>query len=639
MIPCPHCQAELPDDSAFCTSCGNRLQSHDSHDVPESDDGSLVAGQIVDGKYRVERVLGEGGMGIVYLAQSIHTDVEVVIKAVRPEFAHRADIRQRTLDEGKALARIDHPNVVQLKAVVADDQQLLLIMQFIAGSDLEELILDHGKRGQPIPFPEVLRLFEMILSGVGAAHDEGVIHRDLKPANILIRRKDGVAKVTDFGIAKPIEDAREGKSDTKGIIGSVHFMAPEQVKGRKDLDKRADVYALGIMLFQMVTGRVPFDAENTYELMKRQIEEPLPSVTPGRPDLPPALDGVLQRACAKDREHRFSSCQDFLQAIRPLRTETLLSGSPMAKPNKTVPQAPVQPGDVQMGAGQSGAGQSGDGHSGYATAPTMADPHHPVAMTAPDVSLPPAGAAYGYGPGAPTQGTITGQPATYAPEESGGKSWIVAAVGAALVASVITAVFLGGLIGDDDTGEGPADEGSTGEGSTDDGTASPTPPTTSETPATAEPTDPLEAYVGRWQSESGRQLEAVRVGDKLEFQVVDPTQFGTQGYRKGEARFVLHPIAEEDGEFTVEDHIRPVPPAGFSYDNANARTTCIAIWRRASGEPLKAQGYGDRLDVDFAKIEPTPKNFVLSGSKVMSCKGLEGLDGTRIPSVLRKADR
>ena len=615
MISCPHCQADLPDDSAFCTSCGHRLQTQAGHGAPASDDGALVPGQIVDGKYRVERVLGEGGMGIVNLAQSIHTDVEVVIKAVRPEFAHRADIRQRTLDEGKALARIDHPNVVQLRAVVADEHQLLLIMQFIDGSDLEELILDHGKRGQPIPFAEVIRLFEMILAGVSAAHDEGVIHRDLKPANILIRKKDGVAKVTDFGIAKPIENARESKSDTKGIIGSVHFMAPEQVKGQKDLDMRADVYALGIMLFQMVTGRVPFDAENTYDLMKRQIEEPLPSVTPGRPDLPPALDGVLQRACAKDREHRFGSCQEFLQAIRPLRTETLVSGSPTAKPSKTVPQAPVQP--------------------GYATAPTMADPHAPMAVTAPDASLTPGASSYGYGTGAPTQRTITGQPATYAPEESGGKSWIVAAVGAALVASVITAVFLGGIIDDDDeTGEGPIVDGPT-----DDGSTSPTVSATSETPATAAPIDPLESYVGRWESESGRQLEAVRVGDKLEFQVVDPTQFGTQGYRKGEARFVLHPVAEQEGSFTVEDHIRPVPPAGFSYDNANARTTCIAIWREASGGPLKAQGYGDRLDVDFAKIEPTPRNFVLSGRKVMSCKGLEGLDGARIPSVLRKAAR
>ncbi|HHH27832.1 MAG TPA: serine/threonine protein kinase [Polyangiaceae bacterium] len=608
MIACPHCQAELPDDSAFCTSCGNRLQTQAGHGVPAPDDGTLAPGQIVDGKYRVVRVLGEGGMGIVYLAESIHTDVEVVIKAVRPEFAHRADIRQRTLDEGKALARIDHPNVVQLKAVVADDKQLLLIMQFIDGDDLEELILDHGRRGQPIPFPEVLRLFEMVLAGVGAAHDEGVIHRDLKPANILIRRKDGVAKVTDFGIAKPIEDAREGKSDTKGIIGSVHFMAPEQVKGQKDLDKRVDIYALGIMLFQMVTGRVPFDADNTYEVMKRQIEEPLPSVTPGRPDLPPALDGVLQRACAKDREHRFSSCEEFLQAVRSLRSETMVSGSPRALPGKTVPQAPA--------------------HDGYVTAPTLADPMQP--MGAAQASHAPTVLAYGYGAAGPTQGTITGQPATYAPEESGGRSWIIAAVGAALVASVVTAVFLGGLLRDGETAAG------------DGGLASPTgtttPTATSVPTATAEPEHPLVAYTGRWQSESGRQLEAVRVGDKLEFQVVDPQQFGTQGYRQGEARFVLHPVPDQQDTFAVEDHIRPVPPAGYSYDTANARTTCIAIWREAGGEALKAQGYGDRLDVDFAKIEPTPRNFVLSGRKVMSCKGLEGLPGTRIPSVLRKVD-
>jgi len=619
MFHCPSCQAELPDDSAFCTSCGHRIQTRAGHDAPAPDDGSLSVGQVVDGKYRVERVLGEGGMGIVYLAQSIHTDVEVVIKSVRPEFAHRADIRQRTLDEGKALARIDHPNVVQLKAVVADDKQLLLIMQYIEGSDLEERILAHGKRGEPIPFAEVLRIFEMVLAGVGAAHDEGVIHRDLKPANILIRDKDGVAKVTDFGIAKPLEDAKQGKGDTKGIIGSVHFMAPEQVKGHKELDKRADIYSLGIMLFQMVTGRIPFDAENTYDIMRKQVEEPLPSVTPGRPDLPPALDGVLQRACAKDRDHRFRSCEEFLQAIHTLRQEAAVAGSPMGRPNKTVPQAPVQP------------------PSTLATAPTMSDPGGPphdgaaAAYTHPAVAA--QGAAYGYGPQgptqSPTQGTITSQPATYAPDESGGRGWVIPTVGAALLASVITALFLGGLIGGGgETEQGPA----TNPGPT----AAPTAPPTTE--PTAEPVDPLQAYTGRWISESGRELDAVVVGDKLEFQVVDPSQFGSQGYRAGEARFVLHPVPDEEGGFTVEDHIRPVPPAGFTYDNANARTTCVAIWREASGDPLKAQGYGDRLDVDFAKIEPTARNFVLSGRKVMSCKGLEGLDGTRIPSVLRKSD-
>ncbi|MCA9619600.1 MAG: serine/threonine protein kinase, partial [Myxococcales bacterium] len=142
---------------------------------------TLVQGQIVDGKYRVLRVLGEGGMGVVYLARSIHTDVDVVIKSVHPEYAHRADIRQRTLDEGKALARIDHPNVVPLKSVVVDDGQLLLVMQYIEGVDLEQRILRHVELGKPMPFEEVLRIFRMVLHGVGAAHDEGVIHRDLKP--------------------------------------------------------------------------------------------------------------------------------------------------------------------------------------------------------------------------------------------------------------------------------------------------------------------------------------------------------------------------------------------------------------------------------------------------------------------------
>src|SRR5262245_50780527 len=161
----------------------------------------LPAGALVDKKYAILRVLGEGGMGVVYLARDIHTGLDVVVKAVRAELAHRDDVRARTLAEGRALAQIDHPNVVHLRAVAVEGASLFLVMQHIEGESFDKIIHRYRDRGERMPLEEALGIFRQIAAGVGAAHEEGVIHRDLKPANVLLRRKDRVAKVTDFGIA------------------------------------------------------------------------------------------------------------------------------------------------------------------------------------------------------------------------------------------------------------------------------------------------------------------------------------------------------------------------------------------------------------------------------------------------------
>src|SRR5882724_10763107 len=188
-------------------------------------------------------------------------------------------------------------------------------MQFIDGEALDHMIERHVASRTPMPIPLVLSIFRMVLRGVGAAHAEGLIHRDLKPANILIRKKDGVAKVTDFGIAKGEDDAKAGRGVTKGIIGSLSYMAPEQVRGQRDLDKRVDIYALGIVLFELLIGRVPFEAPSDFELMRMHTEAPLPSIAQMRPELPRMLDEIVQRACAKDRASRFNSTDEFVAAL------------------------------------------------------------------------------------------------------------------------------------------------------------------------------------------------------------------------------------------------------------------------------------------------------------------------------------
>jgi serine/threonine-protein kinase len=225
-------------------------------------------------------------------------------------------------------------------------------------------------------------------------------------------------------------------------------------------------------------------------------------------------------------------------------------------------------------------------------------------------------------------GTITGQAAELpATQREPGRSamWpVFAALGG--LAIVVTVLITTGVI---PLGAGDEDEDASGPLIAV-GSAS---ASASETPA--DPVSPLEAVAGQWVSESGRRLEAVVVGDRIEFEVVEPSEFAPQPYGNREARFVLHPLPEE-GKYLVEDRIRPVPPAGHAYASANARTTCVGVWREAAGEPLRAQLSGDRLDVDFGKIEPTPANFAIAGKQVVSCRGLESLSATRVPGMFRR---
>lgn len=554
----------------------------------------LPSGTVVDGKYSIERVLGEGGMGVVYLARDVHTGVEVVLKAIRAELAHRQDVRERTLAEGRALARIDHPNVVQLKAVVVEGPALWLVMQYVEGESLEDTIGRYARAGERMPLGQVVSIFRQILGGMAAAHREGVIHRDLKPANVLIRRKDGVAKVGDFGIAKGEEEARAGRGQTKGVIGSLWYMSPEQVTGRRDLDRRVDIYALGIVLYEMLLGEVPFDSPATYDIMRAHAESPVPLVAKQRSDVSPALDALIQKACAKSRDARFASCEEFAAALdAAVGASAAASGAPIGTTVDTVPHPSIQP---------SGAGSR-------------------------SVGAPGAGAAIATGaPG----GGATGEPTTtltQRPAEGRSRGWlwglaalVVVGGGAALAVSLGVVPM-------------PAGPRPSGRPSAQTTAPSATTPTTASAVVARNPLDPL---VGAWLSDNGREFDAVLVGAAIEFRVVNPAQFERQGYQVGEARFVLRPIAGDTTTFAVEDRVRPLPPADLSYDTANARSTCVAVWTSASGRPLRASLESGRLSVDFAKIAPGEDNFFMKGDQVLSCRALEKLPASIIPGTLTR---
>jgi len=548
----------------------------------------LPAGTLVDKKYAILRVLGEGGMGVVYLARDIHTGLDVVVKAVRSELAHRDDVRARTLAEGRALAQIDHPNVVHLRAVAVEGPSLYLVMQYIEGESLDKIIVGHRDRGEKMPVDEALAVFRQVVAGVGAAHQEGVVHRDLKPANVIVRKKDRVAKVTDFGIA--LMPTERDRPHTRGILGSLWYMSPEQVTGRRDLDHRVDVYALGILLYQMLVGRVPFDAKSDYDIMRLHAEAPMPLVAASRSDVPQAVDELIQRASAKDREQRFPRCEELIAAV----DRVLGAGPASTLPGASGPWATPPEGALATMGAPGAVALSAATTFGV----TGASPNAPAPEAAPRRRVWPwlllatvvvggggAGAAFGFG-------LVPGVPGIWKLPHFASRP--------AASASAPRSAASAGASGSASASRAPAG---------------------------------LEALAGVWVG-NGRELEAVMAGTDLEFRVKKPEQFAHQGYAAGEARFALR-AAGDAGVYAVEDRIRPMPPVGKVYD-ARARGTCQEVWTAVGGDPLRARFDGARLSVEFAKIEPGPANFTSHGARVTSCVGLRDLRASKVVSVLTR---
>jgi serine/threonine-protein kinase len=456
---------------------------------------------------------------------------------------------------------------------------LYLVMQFIEGEALDQRVERHVQTRTPMAVSEVLHIFRMVLQGVGAAHREGVIHRDLKPANILIRERDGVAKVTDFGIAKAEAEAMAGRGRTQGIIGSLLYMAPEQVSGRRDLDKRVDIYALGILLFELLMGRVPFDAPSEFEIMKLHMHSPLPHVSLVRKDVPPFIDELLQRACAKRREDRFASAEEFLAALdRGLAEQVPVN----------VPVASLQPAPLT---------HREPSPTGLSAAVA------PAASVLPDsVAPPPRPAARGF---------LFGLIASIA----GVTLLIAAALGLA---------WSFGWLGSHRASRPHRSVPS-----------APIPSATVSAPVAdaAPPVTGLAELTGAWRSDSGRMYDAVLSGDVLEFRIRQAGDFAGQGYVDGEARFTLTERKGESRSFGVEDKLRPAPPLGKTYD-PKARGTCQEVWSSLDNRPLRAQFDGTRLTVDLVKVVPALKMFEISGNKVVGCKGLRGAAASKIESTL-----
>ncbi|MGC8928459.1 MAG: protein kinase domain-containing protein [Myxococcota bacterium] len=308
-MKCPKCNTENANDAKFCLSCGETLSRRTIAVgvIPQAPKDEKI---IIGKNYEVVKKLGEGGMGVVYKAVHNLSGQEVAIKMLPPELSQDEGIRTRFINEARLLAKLDHPNIVTLYNFLEEDQKFYLIMQFVKGKTLEEHIRERGK----IPLEEAIQIFSQVCDALGYAHELGVIHRDIKPANIMIT-PDKRVKVMDFGIAKLTGGT---KLTATGIaVGTVWYMSPEQIRGA-ELDARSDLYALGITLYEALTGRVPFNSESDYEVRKSHVELEPPSPRTFDGTLPESVERVLLKVLAKNPADRYQSAQEFKKAIESM---------------------------------------------------------------------------------------------------------------------------------------------------------------------------------------------------------------------------------------------------------------------------------------------------------------------------------
>jgi len=307
MKSCPRCGNEYADTTTLCPSDGTVLQS-------TSDE---LIGQTLAGKYRIEELISEGGMGAVYRGTHVLMDKKVAVKVLRPSLAADDTIVARFSREAKAASRIAHPHALSVTDFgESENGVVFLVMEYLDGETLKCVIRSAG----PMALSRVTEIMRQVAGALDAAHAEGVIHRDLKSDNIMLMETNGGdwAKVLDFGIAKITE--RVGSYDPgitapNLIIGTPQYMSPEQCSQSSELDSRSDIYSLGVILYEMLIGHVPFTGESPTAIMMKHLQETPPSVLAERDDLPESVGRVVARALAKKPEDRFQSAGELVEAL------------------------------------------------------------------------------------------------------------------------------------------------------------------------------------------------------------------------------------------------------------------------------------------------------------------------------------
>jgi serine/threonine-protein kinase len=297
----------------FCPNDG-ALTQEATDDGPAPDP---LIGQVVDGRYRIEKQIGEGGMGVVYLAAHTVLSRKLALKVLRGDMAKDQDVVQRFIQEGQAATSIGHQNIIDINDFgTLPDGSAYFVMEYLDGQPLTDMI----KQGGSIPMNDAIGIIRQIASALGAAHQVGIVHRDLKPDNVHLIKRGGTnlfVKVLDFGIAK-VGGASSKLTKTGMVFGTPHYMAPEQAAGQA-VDHRTDIYALGVIMYEMFTGKVPFDADTFMGILsKHMFEPPVPPSQQATTVKLGAIEDVIMKALAKKPEERYQTMDEVLRDLEAI---------------------------------------------------------------------------------------------------------------------------------------------------------------------------------------------------------------------------------------------------------------------------------------------------------------------------------
>jgi serine/threonine-protein kinase len=460
LMECPACHTPNNDGARFCAKCGALLPA-------QADEKDPLIGTVVGGRFRISGILGEGGMGRVYTGeQQMGTSVrKVAVKTLLAQYAKDPQVLARFMRECGTVSELEHPNTIKVYDFgQTDSGELYIAMELLSGKSLESVV-----EAGPMAPERVDRIVQQMCGSLAEAHEKGVVHRDLKPANVYLTTRAGeedYVKVLDFGIAK--KDDKHSKAEQKltqqgTVLGTPPYMSPEQFRGG-ELDLRSDIYSLGVMTYEMLTGRLPFDADTPWAWATQHMTaQPFPFETvPIAGSVPPKMKAAVMRALSKDKTQRQQSCKEFAEEISlgTLRMSQLGTRGPSFPDAVSSGQGPSRPGATQMGE------------------PIFPGAPQPAGRTMIDqsASMPDIGGA----PAQPQQSVPTGSgqayPAPAPPAKKGGAGPIIGVVSALLVVGVIATVVVLKKKGTDNGGTTTTD------------TSIPLP---SAKPATSVPADPV----------------------------------------------------------------------------------------------------------------------------------------------------
>ena len=319
MKVCPSCKAEYSGGEVFCPLDATRLTTPSQMAEDRPRDSDPLVGTVLNDRYQIRGPIGHGGMGIVYEALHVVLEKRVALKVLRDDFSRRPDVVERFRQEAKSASRIGHEHIVDISDFGETPRgQSYFVMEFLEGEDLANVLA----RERVVEPRRAVRIILQCCHALGSAHAKGIVHRDMKPENIFLTQREGrpdFVKIVDFGIAKmsDIEVAGgPGRKLTKTgmIFGTPEYMSPEQAGGRP-LDHRVDIYALGIILYEMLTGKVPFVADTFMGILSKHMFDEVPSLSKVGVDVPPELEAAISTALHKDPEERFYTAADFAEAL------------------------------------------------------------------------------------------------------------------------------------------------------------------------------------------------------------------------------------------------------------------------------------------------------------------------------------